>query len=360
MKKVLFLIGNLSNAGGTEKVTSLIANQLSERGFDVTILSLVDGLTPFFPLSEKIKIASLYSEKISFKKNFLSAVFKLRKFVQLNQVTDLIVVDSISCIFSIPALIGLKVNHICWEHFNFLNNNGTRLREYGRILAARYCHTVITLTERDKVLWQNRIRKINADIVAIPNPIAQITEKNLPQYSYKTVLSVGRLVHVKGFDLLLEAWKMVNKEYPDWKLSIVGGGEEEANLKQISLSLGLNNSVSFIGASDNVASFYKKSSFYCLSSRFEGFPMVLLEAQSYGLPIVAFNCETGPAEIVENNISGYLVRPEDVNDLSDKILKLIKLSEDQFLNMCNSSKINSEKYSFNSIMPQWISVLNKS
>lgn len=358
MKKICFLIGNLNNAGGTEKVTTMIANTLSENHCEVFILNLSEGGTPFFKTSPNLKIFSLFSKPVSFKSNYFSAVYKIRNFIQDNKIDSFVVVDSISCLFSIPALFGLGINHICWEHFNFKNNNGIKLRDFARKLAARYCQTVVTLTNRDRQMWLTHLKKVNAQIYVIPNPIDNQSEKNIPSQNSQIVISVGRLVQVKGFDLLLQAWKIVVEKYSTWQLYIVGAGEEELNLKNLTHALNIIDNVIFTGSSNNVAKYYKKSSFYCLSSRFEGFPMVLLEAQSYGLPIVAFDCDTGPAEIVTNGLNGYLTIPENVSDLARNILRMIELEDLNFNKMSNLSYENSKKFNSNRIIKDWLRILN--
>ncbi len=160
MQKICFLIGDMSLSGGTERVTSIIANELAKRYYQVSILSLSNGVDSFFKLNESIGLYSLYSQKVSMKKNFIGCCFKIRKFVQQHKIDTLIVVDSISCIFSVPAIWGLKVKHICWEHFNFNVNLGVKFRDIGRQLAARYCDIVVTLTKRDKELWKAGLKKL--------------------------------------------------------------------------------------------------------------------------------------------------------------------------------------------------------
>lgn len=359
MKRICFLIGNLNNAGGTEKVTAMIANKLAENHFEVFILNLNEGKSPFFKIAPNINISALFSQQVSFKANYFSAVFKIRNFIKENRIDSLIVVDSISCLFTIPALYGLGVDHICWEHFNFKNNNGTKLRDLARKFAVRYCQVVVTLTNRDRKMWLTHLNKVNAQISVIPNPIEDQLERNIANYDSKTLLSVGRLVKVKGFDLLLNAWKIVIEKHHDWKLCIVGGGDQDLNLKNLACELNIINNVIFTGSSNNVAEYYKKSSFYCLSSRFEGFPMVLLEAQSYGLPIVAFDCDTGPAEIVTDKINGYLAIPEDVQDLAKKLICTIELENKVFLEMSNQSYENSRKFNISSIERKWLQILNR-
>jgi len=357
MKKICFLIGNLNNSGGTERVTTLIANALAQKDFQVSILSLADGRQPFFELVPSIKTYSLYPKKISFKKNFFGAVWRIRQFVTQYQIDTLIVVDSISCIFTVPALFGLEVKHICWEHFIFNVNLGVKYRDIGRRWAAKYCDYVVTLTQRDKELWEKELKKINAKIIAISNPIPYENIENIPSLEYKTILTVGRLTHVKGFDLLIIAWAKVAQQVPDWKIIIVGSGEDELMLKQMAKDFEVEDSIIFAGQQKNMDTFYRQASFFCMSSRFEGFGMVLLEAQSYGLPIVAFDCDIGPGEIIDHNISGLLVEPENISGLTNSLLELINLSNIEYEKMSSNAVENSVRYSVNPIVKQWLSII---
>ncbi|MBB4835257.1 glycosyltransferase family 4 protein [Acinetobacter schindleri] len=357
MKKICFLIGNLNHSGGTERVTTLIANALAQENYQISILSLTNGKQPFFELVPSIKTYSLYPEKISFKKNFFGAVWHIRKFVTQHQIDALVVVDSISCIFTVPALFGLRIKHICWEHFNFKNNNGVKLRGYARKLAAKYCDYVVTLTKRDKELWEKGLKKINAKVVVIANPVSYEDIENIPSLEYKTVLTVGRLTHVKGFDLLITAWSKIVRQINGWKVIIVGSGEDDIMLKQMAKDLEVDDSIIFAGQQKNMDTFYRQASFFCMSSRFEGLPMALLEAQSYGLPIVAFDCDTGPAEIVEHNASGFLVEPGNIAELAGTLLEVINLTTTQYEKMSLDAMQNSTKYAVHSIMKLWLSII---
>ena len=357
MKKVCFLIGNLNDSGGTERVTTLIANALAEKSYQVSILSLANGRQPFFELLPSINIYSLYSEKISFKKNFFGAVWRIRKFVTDQQIDTLIVVDSISCVFTVPALFGLKIKHICWEHFNFNVNLGTKFRDIGRKWAAKYCDYVVTLTERDKELWEQGLKHIKAKIVQISNPTPYENIDYIPSLEFKTVLAVGRLTYQKGFDLLIEAWAQVCAVNHDWKLRIVGSGEDEEALKAQAKKLGVYRRIDFIPATKNIDLYYKTSSFFCLSSRFEGLGMVLIEAQSFGLPVISFDCEVGPAEIVLNKRNGYLCENGNIESLVEGILNLINLDKLSYLEYSILSKENSKKYSVMAISNHWCKLL---
>lgn len=356
MKKICFLIGNLNSSGGTERVTTLIANALAEKKYQVSILSLAGGKQSFFELKPDIKTYSLYAEKISFKKNFLGVVWRIRQFVTQYQIDTLVVVDSISCVFTVPALFGLKIKHICWEHFNFKVNLGVKYRDVGRKWATKYCDYVVTLTKRDKELWEQSIKNIKAKIIPIANPSPFEVQENIPSLDYKTILCVGRLTHQKGFDLLITAWARIAQQVPDWKVVIVGSGEDELMLKQMAKDLGVGDSIIFAGRQKDMDQFYRQASFFCMSSRFEGFGMVLLEAQSYGLPIVAFDCDIGPAELV-NKETGFLVTNGDIIQLGDALQKTIDCTVDQYNKMVEQAFISSENYKLNSIISHWLKIV---
>lgn len=358
MKKICFLIGNLSSSGGTERVTTLIANNLVEHSkYEMSILSLVDGKNPFFDLNPKISIYSLHDRKVSFKSNYLSTVWNIRKFVQVKKIDILIVVDSIACIFTIPALLGLKVKHICWEHFNFNNNNGVKLRDLSRKFAAKYCDYVITLTEKDKILWENNLKNINAQVIAISNPCPfPIIQNYTKEKNTKIVLAVGRLTHVKGFDMLLQVWTHVHQFLPEWHLKIVGEGEDREKLSNFILNNNLTSSVELVGNTNNIKDYYEQSEILCLSSHFEGFPMVLLEAQAFGLPIVAFDCETGPAEILADTDS-ILVPQNNINLFASSLIELMKSEEKRKL-INFKSKERAKLYQPQSIIQHWTKLLD--
>lgn len=357
MKRICFLIGNLNNSGGTERVTSIIANELSKQNHDVSILSMTDGTDPFFALAPAIETYSLHPKKLSFKKHFFPTIWKIRQFVKQHRIDSLIVVDSISCVFTVPALYGLKVNHICWEHFNFNVDLKVSFRRLGRKLAAKYCDTIVTLTNRDKHLWQQGLTHIEAKIVPIANPAPYENTHHTPSLDSKTVLSVGRLTNQKGFDLLIAAWAQVCQHNKDWTLCIVGSGEDEKSLKTQACSLGIFERIDFVPATKEVVQYYQHSAFYCLSSRFEGLPMVLLEAQAFGLPIVAFDCDTGPSDIITNKVNGYLCENNNPAALASALTTMIDSTPADFQHMCTKSLENSERFAVEGIIKKWIAIL---
>lgn len=358
MKNICFIIGSLNNSGGTERVTSSLANELcNNTNHNIKILSL-SGDDPFFSLNPKISIHKIYSKTPSFKKKFIETIFKIRKYVISNNIDTLVVVDSILTIFTVPALFNLDINHICWEHFNYKNDLGIKyLRRTSRKLAARYCDYIVTLTNKDKSFWLEGLRNITAKIVPIPNPCPEIQITQLPQLENKVVLSIGRLDKIKGFDLLLEAWSKVTLQKKDWSLYIVGSGEEESNLKKLACDLGVSPHVKFFEATKDINFFYKSASIYCLSSRAEGLPMVMLEAQSYGIPIVSFDCDTGPSEIIQNGYNGYLCDPNSVDMLAEQLLYVINLPSETYRILTLNARENSINFNLDKFVKRWENIL---
>ncbi|MFW1762594.1 glycosyltransferase family 4 protein [Acinetobacter calcoaceticus] len=357
MKKICFLIGNMNLTGGTEKVTSLIANSLSElENSEILILNIFEGDQPAFAINPRVKLFTLFSKKKSMKTAFLLAIWKIRKFILQHEIDTLIVVDSISCVFTVPALVGLKVKHICWEHFSFLDSNSSKFRELGRSWAALYCDEIVTLTERDRSFWYTNIKKIKANIVSISNPSPYEVFDFRPNINKKIFLAVGRLRYVKGFDLLIQAWAEFCKKNDNWTLRIVGSGEEEENLKALANKLEVMGRIEFIPATKNIDQFYKNASYLCVSSRFEGFGMVILEALSYGLPVVSFNCEVGPIELIDEKI-GCLVPKGDYIGFSKKMLDFSILDEDVYSCMSYNSILKAQQYSITNIRSKWMNIL---
>lgn len=353
MKKICFLTSCIESTGGTERVSIMLANKLTELGYDVCFFNLIGSNKVNFEINKKIKIYTLNLPPHSTKKNFFKIIYSLRSCIKSNSISTIIDVDSILCVFSTIAKIGLPVKHICWEHFNFNEDLGVAFRGIGRILAARYADVVVTLTERDKEIWKEKLKVINTNMIAIPNPTPYENIVNEPQQSFKTVLSVGRLTYQKGFDYLIEAWALVCEKHRDWQLVIVGSGEDELQLKQKAQALNMESNIKFFGPTKEIDSFYRKASFYCMSSRFEGLPMVLLEAQAYGLPIVSFNCDTGPAEVVKQGYNGILVECFDTLKLADALNEMIAMNSKKYHEACLNSIHNIEKYALENIIFKW-------
>ncbi|MEY0515707.1 glycosyltransferase family 4 protein [Providencia manganoxydans] len=364
MLKICFFIGNLNNSGGTERITSVIANELTKKNYNVSILNLSGGEKPFFDLNEGVKIFQLHAKKHSALIQLPMTIFKLRRFLKLNKFDAIIDVDTMLSIYTIPAKLGIhETKHYSWEHFNYNVTLGKSSRKKIRNIAAYYADMIITLTEKDKSYWMENTTVKN--ICVIPNPIT--INPNNPHHRNlfpreKIILAVGRLTHQKGFDMLISSWEIISKQYPNWKLRIVGSGEDEIKLKNMIMELSLNSSVQIVPNTSNILSEYYTASYFVLSSRFEGFGLVILEAQACGLPVISFDCDAGPREIIQHDKSGWICKPNDIEELSLHMKNAIQLIEsdfDSYKHIQENSIMNSNRFSIENILPLWIELLRK-
>lgn len=355
IKKICFICGDLSKCGGTERVSSLIANGLANVfGFKISILSTQLSGHPYFDIDDKIEVHSLQPKPTG----LISTIKLIRAHVKLNQYDVVINVDSGLVLSSVPALFGLKVRNICWEHFTFNVNVGTYTRDIARQLAAIFCDDVVTLTNRDADVWKSKTLNL-ANIMAISNPVPPAIEER-EKINNKQLLSVGRLSPQKGFDLLLHAWAMVLNHRTDWKLTIVGEGEEKEHLLNIIGKYNLHKSVTIKPFTNDIASCYNSSALYVMSSRYEGFGMVLLEASAHSLPIVSFDCEMGPREIVTTEV-GWLCEPENIEALAHTLLTAFEQFDDvvAYQKYSKSAYKNSKRFNLDAIVSDWVKLLNK-
>lgn len=358
MLNICFLSGDMSRTGGTERVLSIIANELSKQKnkFNIYILSITnENNTSYFRLEKEIKNDRILKSKdVNFKKQYFQVVKGIRHYIKENNIDILIDVEVIASLFSIPATRFTKTKLISWEHFNFYEDNGSHLRIYARKLAARFSNCIITLTEHDKQNYLNNL-DIKGKVEYIYNPIEEVDDMECNIKS-KQIISVGRLTYQKGFDMLCDVAKVVLKDNKGWKWLILGDGEDKDKLRSKIKEYGLENKLILKGNVSNVEEYYKNSSLYVMTSRFEGLPMTLLEAKTYKLPIVSFNCLTGPSEIVKNNVNGYLINPENVEAMSNK-LNILMNDENKIKEFSNNAQIDIEKFKLKPIIERWEKVL---
>lgn len=318
-KNICFLIAKFDNKSGTERVTADIANILANQ-YNVTILTLKGTVENGFPVDKEVTVNSLHNDLYQNKiKKRMKLCLDLMHYLKTHSVDIVINVDITLSLLSIPLkkMYGFKV--ISWEHFNYYEHHTLESR-FTRFLSAKYADTLVVLGKNDLESYRSHFKK-HTKLEYIYNPIALELEP-VSTLESKNVLAVGRLELQKGFDLLLQAWQKVERRFPEWALQIVGSGSQEKQLEQMIKEFSLRN-VKMVAYTDEIEKFYLNSSLFVLSSRFEGFVLVLLEAQAKGLPIVSFDCKEGPAEIVDRGKNGELVKNGDVNALADAICKLI-------------------------------------
>jgi glycosyltransferase involved in cell wall biosynthesis len=321
--KIAFVVGDISSSGGIERVTSTLANFFISMGHDITIISLFRAHKYLqYEFTENIKIKCLSNKDYARKKQggfvrlwmFITILPTLRTFMKQHSF-DIIIGQGFPVNIAL-YVAGFYKKLIACEHV-FYNYYNLLIRKC-RIIIYRHCLYVVALTKNNVDQFARHLN----NVVHIPNP-SPFKTNNVSKLSYKRIISVGRLDKQKGYDMLLHAVKIVFQKFPDWTLDIFGDGILRTQLLHLRDNLGLQNNVFFRGVTNNIKKEYLSSSLYVLSSRYEGFPMVLIEAASCGLPIIAFDCPEGPIDILAND-GGIIVAPNDVNALSLAIIDMLE------------------------------------
>ena len=366
MTHIAFIIEADYNSGGMERMLTTIANRLKE-WFDITIITAFnEGRESFFTISETVKQVDLGLAQDDYPSG------KLRKKAYRERLEAYLVAHRQDVCISLGSLeygflsrIKDGSRKVLWFHFalnydlltthvssiSLVNRCVGRLRQARRLLCARGYDRVVVLSEADARQWRRFVSRVSV----IYNPVT-IKPQRVVDYSVRRAIAVGRLDRQKGFDTLIAAWKKVVVRYPDWQLDIYGDGPQKEELQRTIEDDGLQQTVFLHGRTDDVASEYAHHSLFVLSSRSEGFGLVLVEAGICGLPLVSFDCQQGPAEIITSE-NGILVRP--VGDSNALATAICKLTGDAVLrrNMGQHALGLASRFNLDDIAGQWKKML---
>lgn len=354
--KISFLIQDNTTIGGTERTTCCLANQMARQGHQVSIVSIfgVNGRCAF-DLEDSVKFEILSDVRYGLKMSALRRGFEMVKVVrkvkksQLLRDADVIIAQKFfAAIAAVSARYRAKL--IVGDHFPYAKYKQPvrwlRDRIYGM------AKTVVVLTSDYKKQFQAAGIE---NVVVIPNMIS-IKEVQHEEKS-REIIAVGRLAEEKGFDTLITAFAKVADRLDDWKLKIYGGGDKMPQLKNQIDAVEMTGKIETMGEVSDIEAVYANAAFGVMPSRFEGFPMVLLEAAAAGLPMVAFDCPTGPREILGLG-GGLLVENQNVEVLAGAIVKMAGDAELREKLSAETSVIR-ETYSPEKICRQWEIVINQ-
>lgn len=357
MKKICFFSGDITRSGGTERVSIMIANELAKQGkYDICFLSLCEQkAVPFFAIHENINRHKLGEKWIQPGPGYLPVVPKLRRFLKEQAIDVIIDIDIALDILSVPAAGRLKVKVVSWEHSNCAYEMSVFYRKAILKYAVKHTDYVITLTEEDRLSYGKLVHR-HKNIEAIYNPMNQRSSlKGLKKENW--IITAGRLVPEKGIDYLVNVALEILTKYPEWKWYVLGEGPERGLLEEVIQQYGLEERLLVPGLVTNVEDYLEQAKLFVLTSKREGLPMCLLEAKTYNLPCVSFDIATGPNEIIEDGVTGFLIEPFDCDDMTDKISTLIE-NEAMLQEFSRNAGNNVEKFQLNEIMKKWNRVLN--
>jgi glycosyltransferase involved in cell wall biosynthesis len=331
----LALVIHALSGGGAERVLVDMANHWSQSGVHVTLITLAGAETDVYRTAASIERIGLDVMResrglMAAAKNNLGRAGALRRALRKAR-PDVVIsfTDQIN-VLTLLATLGMRLRVIVCDRVDPRHHplgrawSLLRRRLYGR------CFAAVVQTEA----VGDFVRRLvgNRPVYVIPNAVGPdvpaVDSSSIQAASDVTehplrLVAMGRLARQKGFDLLIDAFASLADRHPNWRLDIFGDGPLQDALQQQIARLGLEQRIHLPGWTDDRLAEFSRADLFVLSSRYEGFPNVLLDAMACGLPAVSFDCPSGPAEIIRDRVDGLLVEPEDVDALADALNQLM-------------------------------------
>lgn len=378
--KIVYVIDSLASKGGAERIISEKMNYLAKQfHYDVSVITCYqdpDTMPNVYYLSNLVKQINLnipfYSQyKFKYPRRLWVKYSLHRKICK--RLNEAILNINPDILIGLGYFMGDFICKIKCKASKIIESHEARIftmSDYGlsrfwfskiymQLYRQAYFKTiekkadvVVTLTHGDAKEWKKAKR-----VEVIPNFTMMRPQTQLYNSNSKRIIAVGRLEWQKGYDKLLKIWEMVSIKHPDWNLAIFGEGSLENQLKALIKSAKLTN-INIYPFTPNISQEYSDSSILALSSRFEGFSLVLLEAMQHGLPCISFDCPYGPSDIIEDNKSGFLIPNNDYVQFAEKLSMLMDrpmLRE----SISHAAKLKADEYCLNTIMQKWKELFEK-
>lgn len=369
--KLIYCTHSTYNPGGMERVLLNKVTYLSQLlGWEISVVTTDQHQRPpFYPFPEKVRMTDLeinYSEdneKGAWKK--ITGYLRKRK-EHKRKLTALLLKEKPDIVVSlypsessfIPDIKdgSRKVLELHYCKFFRLQYGRKgllgwidKLRTWQDEQIVRRFDKFVVLTNEDRGYWGDL-----PNIEVIPNAAMHVSDA-YSDVMNKRVIAVGRLDYQKGFDRLIQAWELVQHtgKFTDWKLDIFGQGEWREMLQQMIDKAELQNTVCLNRPTKQIGEEYVKSDMLVMSSNYEGFPMVMIEAMACGLPVVSFDYKCGPKDIIQSGINGLLVPNGDIQALADAMMKVMVDEAYRKMLSLNARKV-VDTYSEQAVMAQWI------
>lgn len=367
----LTLIISSLGSGGAERVLSTMANYWAEHGHGVTVITLDSKDSDFYallPQVQRVGLALMQDSTGGFSavKHNLKRLMALCRSIRRSRPEAVISFMDRTNVLTLLATRGLKTRIIVSERVDPSRHDCPRVWSWIRLVAYPWADCVVCQTDSVR-RWMNRhIRR--ARIAVIPNPVsppqvdplqtASTDAERLALHGHPTVAAMGRLTAQKGFDLLISAFAGAVRTNPAWRLVILGDGPQRDQLILLARSFQVQEKVSLPGILKNPFSLLRQADIFVLPSRYEGFPNALLEAMACGLPVVSFDCPSGPADIIRHGVDGLLVPAQNVDALARAMAAL--MNDEKWRSRLSSKAVEvAQRFSLERVMGMWEPLLNQ-
>ena len=377
--KIVYIYDSIARIGGTERILTDKMNYLAETyGHEVYLITSSQGNHPLsFPLSDKVKHIDLDTKfHLQYQHPFLKQLrmgwsldhkFEQRLKKEITRINPDIISGNTSFKADLICRLDCKAKKVIESHCakTYTRIPENRKRSFFKDVKdryvscqcfreiKRYSDAIVTLTQEDATMWGK-----DPNIHVIPNTTSIIDTHTSSPCEAPRVIAAGRLTWQKGFDRLIDAWDIVQKRHPGWMLDIFGEGFYKDFLTKQVKDRKLEHSITIHPFTQNITQEYLNSSIMALSSNYEGFGLVLIEAMSLGVPCVSFDCPFGPSEIIRDQEDGLLLKNGDIQGFANAICHLIE-HEAERKAFGKSAKENVKRYSPQNIMPQWEMLFHK-
>lgn len=370
---ILYVIKYIAQLGGLDRVMTYKMNWLAEHGYDVHLVTYEQADHDFsFELDKRIhhidigvklwkkQGKTVLSRSWSYYK--LRQLFKQRMSAELNRIQPDVLVTLTDSYQVLDILLDLPTDakrivesHV--ERNSFMKTGDFSNSRILHFIAKLYdrrmakfisrADSLVVLTRKDRTQWKDI-----TNVEVIPNPLTYWPDKT-SALDNKIVMAAGRLHSQKGFDMLIQAWQQVHAQAPEWQLRIYGDGPDHDSLQHQIDKAGLSACISLQPATPHIFDAYSEASIFCLSSRYEGYGLVLAEAMSMGVPCVSFNCPYGPSDIISDGTDGLLIPPKDCDALAQGLLTYIN-NPSLRKSAGAAARTNIQRYNADSIMQCWL------
>lgn len=357
---ICFMLGGFYKNGGIGRVTSIIANFLSEEeNINVYTLSYVKyDKSYLYHIDQRIIDDHFLNKPQNMGVSILrGGIKKLKRYLRKNNIDVLVACGALFFPICTLACKNEKCKCICWEHSNGNNSDDHHFQMLCRRVGCKYSDAILNITVQDQEIYREKFGK--QTYFQIYNPLDDIQEKETSMYNDQSarIITVGRLCYQKNYPALIKVAKEVLNTFTWWEWDIYGEGKDREEIEELIQREGLSQKLHLKGQVPDLYDRYAQYSFLVMTSRYEGFGMALIEASSRKLPVVAFDVECGPREIIQDKKNGFLIPAFDCSLMADRIKELCE-SQELRRQMSYASTELAQRFEKSNIKNQWINMLN--